>query len=74
MTTRNQLLFERFDALLRMFVTDGATPRGSMPPIEHVEAIQRAGEPNEMREVARAHAEGRGPPTDNGPPTGVGGS
>lgn len=61
MPTRDQLTQERLDALLAMITDDGAKPPGEVDP-EHVEAIRNTDGFGEGRDVAQAHAEGRGPP------------
>jgi hypothetical protein len=61
MTTREQLLFERVEALFDMIETDGATHAGDLPPVEHICACRETEELGQAREVADAHRDGLPP-------------
>lgn len=52
---------QAFDALLDMLASDGASPRGQVPPAEYVEAVRDA-PPGRAEEVAEAHRNNAGPP------------
>lgn len=62
MTTREQLTFERFQALISMMAQDGATPAGEMPRPGDLEALQQAHELGQAGQVREAHANNNAPP------------
>jgi hypothetical protein len=60
MTTREQLTHERFKALIRLIIEDGASPEGEIPA-DHVRALARCADAEPVAEVARRHRHGDPP-------------
>jgi hypothetical protein len=66
MTTREQLKFERFQALSRMFEQDGATAAGEAPRPEDFAALEETRDLGHAEQVRQAHAAGDPPPDFSG--------
>ncbi|WP_187347771.1 hypothetical protein [Haloplanus rubicundus] len=59
---RDQILMERFNALIRLIEQDGASAAGDLPPADYLSALRSVNSPEQHREIEEAHREGRGPP------------
>lgn len=57
---------QRFKAYRRMKLDDAETPRGEDPPVGYLDALDRAEDASQIKEVREAHRAARGPPDFTG--------
>lgn len=57
---------ERIDALLEMWESDGSTPAGDPPDLDHIRSLREARDKSEIDAVTDAHKRGEAPPDVGG--------
>jgi len=68
-----QKTLDQFEALLDLIEQDGVTAPGELPPPEYVRALRESnGDRRPLKDVSKAHREGRGPPNHAGAPDDAG--
>jgi hypothetical protein len=60
--TREQLTFERLEALIDMIKDDGESPAGQNPPSGYLRKLKETRKWGDAKQVSDAHKESVGPP------------